>query len=326
MPRRLSFDGYDGSKPVALRSVPAPVRGPGRAHSLAQVMEIALKHSGLSLGYDAIMGLCGLAFRTPPWPASPALTVEETIQAIRAISESLSDCLTVVAEDAATDEEHVLDLVETSIGEGRPCLALGWGSDKDHWSIIAGCARGKVRLIGHSLIDAPRDQYESWPPALSVLVAITTDPDPRGPEAVLEALQRGATRVSEEGAGRYGRWIEELEVLDGSPTGRHERAVELLADSRAAAAGFTEQVLELERETPAAWLTRAAGHWREVVRLLEARGVPGSREALEPLESAEGRADWVGLLRAARDLERHAASDVRLSASADYLPEEASPW
>jgi hypothetical protein len=290
------------------------------------VLETALKHSGLSLGYDAIMGLCGLAFRTPPWPDPPAVTAEEAFEAIEAISASLSDCLTVLGAEAASDAERVLDIVETSVSDRRPCMALGWGSDKERWSIIAGYDRGKHRLIGHSLLDAPRDQYESWPPDVDLLVAITSVPRPRGPDAISAALQSGAQRWENEGAERYERWLNEVTLPDAAPRARHERAVELLADSRAAAAGFAEQVAEHERETPAAWLSRAAGHWREAARLLEARGVPGSREATEALETLEGRADWAELLRMVADHEEHAAMAARLSATADYLPEEASPW
>ncbi|MBD3291370.1 MAG: hypothetical protein GF393_00490 [Armatimonadia bacterium] len=326
MARRLTFDGYDGSRPVALPGVPGPVRGAGRAHSLARTLEIALKHAGLSLGYDAIMGLSGLAFRTPPWPDPPALTAEDATGATDALSKALGDCFTLHGGDAAADEARVLDMVAASISDGRPCVALGWGSDKDHWSLIAGYDRGKNRLIGHSLLDTPREQYESWPPAVDVLVVITALPSPRGPEAVSAALQTGAQRWSDQGLERYGRWIDEIESLDAPPDTRHERAVELLADARASAASFADQIAELERQTPAAWLVRAAEHWREVVMLLEARGVPGSPEAMAALETADRRSDWAGVLRAAAEHEAQAASAVRLSASADYLPEEAARW
>lgn len=326
MARRLSFSGYDGGKPVAIPDVPPPLRGDGRAHSLARCLEIALDRSGLSLGYDAIMGLCGLAFRTPPWPKSPAPTLYDATEAIQAISAALGGSLKILGHPTPGAGEKLIEAVADSVEEGRPCIALGWGSAKDHWSVITGHDRAKGRLIGHCLLDAPRGRYESWPPTAQVLVVIADRPSPRGPDAVRDALQAGACRWAEEGRERYRGWTEKMRSLDEPPSGGHEQAVELLADARAAAASFAEQVAALEREIPAAWLARAAERWRQAVQLLEARGVPHSPEALAALEDAEGREDWADLLQAASDLEDEAAAAVRLSLSADYLPDEASPW
>ncbi|MFP4250656.1 MAG: hypothetical protein ACLFU7_13435 [Armatimonadota bacterium] len=326
MARRLSFSGYDGSKPVALRGVPAPLRVGGRAHSLVQVLEIALAHLGLKPGYDAIMGLCGLAFRTPPWPETPAPTISESADALARLSGALGDCLSVISGERTASSEQVLDMVAASVDDGRPCLAFGWGSDKDHWSIIAGYDRGKGRLLGHCVLDEPRRQYESWPPKLEALAVMTAEPDPQGPGAVIDALQAGGRRWADEGATRYDGWIEEMRLLKEPPGVAHEQAVELLADARAGAAGFAEQVASREAEIPAAWLTRAVEQWREVVRLLEARGVPHSPEALMALETEDGRGDWAALLEFAVSAEEKAAACVRLSATADYPPEEAPAW
>lgn len=326
MAKRLSFSGYDGSKPVALRDVPAPLRVGGRAHSLVQVLEIALAHLGLRPGYDVIMGLSGLAFRTPPWPETPAPTTGESRDALASISGALGDCLTVISGEQTANPEQVLDMVAASVDDGRPCMALGWGSDKEHWSIIAGYDRGKGRLLGHCLLDAQRRQYESWPPNVDVLAVMTAKPHPQGAEAVYDALKAGGERWPEESAARYTAWIEEMRLVNETPGLAHERAVELLADARTGAASFAGQVAAREREIPAAWLGRAAEHWREVVRLLEARGVPHSPEALMALETAHDREDWARLLEFAAREERKAAACVRLSATADYTPDEAPAW
>jgi hypothetical protein len=323
--RRLNFSGYDGSRPVAIPDVPAPLRGAGKAHSLALILEIALDHCGLTLGYDAIMGLCELAFRTPPWPRSPEADEDDATAAVSALSDALGGCMTVAGHDES-DEDAILRAVATAVDAGRPCAAFGWGSEKERWSVIAGYDRGKGRLLGHCLLDAPRMQYESWPPALRMLVAITSDPEPRGPRAVDDALQSGAARVVGEGAERLAAWVSEMRLIDGPPGPSHERAVELLADARAAAAGFAERVAAYQGEIAAAWLARAAERWRELVMLLEARGLPHSREAAEALEEPQGRADWAELLESAARLDDAAATAVRASTSADYPPEEARSW
>jgi len=62
------------------------------------------------------------------------------------------------------------------------------------------------------------------------------------------------------------------------------------------------------------------------VRLLEARGVPHSLEALMALETAADREDWARMLDAAADLEEEAAASVRRSTTVDYLPSEMQSW
>ncbi|GEM_PF-5424822 len=325
MARRLSFQGYDGSHPVALPGVPAPLRGEGRAHSLAQTMEIALRRAGLPLGYGVVMGLSGLAFRTPEWPGTLHLAPQEIAQAVEELSQALGRCLTLT-EGAGQSEDEVLAAVARVVEQGRPCVALGWGSEKHEWSVITGYDRGKRRLLGHCLLDAPREQYEAWPPALAMLVTTAARPRPRGPEAVEAALQSGARRLEEEGAARYCAWIEEMRLLDDVPDPGHELAVELLADARTAAAEFAEEVAAYEPEVPAAWLARAGELWREVVRLLEARGLPGSAEALEALQTREGREDWAELLEAAARIEAEAATAIERAHRVDFPPEEAAEW
>ena len=326
MARRLSFEGYDGSHPIAIQGIPAPLRGDGRAHSLVKALEIALSHEGLALGYDVLMGLCGLAFRTPPWPHPPAPTAADVDEAVATLADALSGCMALHRYTEAPTEDDVLDTVARAIDVEHLCVALGWGSEKDRWSVITGYDRGKTRLLGHCALDAPRERYEAWPPILRVLVAITDRPRPRGPEAVEEALRRGAQRWEEDGARLYAAWIEELRLLEEPPGAEHEVAVELLADARAAAAGFAEGVAGFEPEVPAAWLTSAAEHWRELVLLLEARGVPHSPEALDAVETPEGREDWANLLAIAAQHEEAAAAAVRQAHSVDYPPEEAAQW
>ena len=234
--------------------------------------------------------------------------------------------MTLLGGERAPSEAAALDAVAAAIDAGHLCVAFGWGSEKDRWSVITGYDRGKTRLLGHCTLDAPRERYEAWPPALRLLVAITDRPHPKGPAAIEDALAAGARRWTAEGAVRYAAWIAELRALDGPPEAAHELAVELLADSRAAAAGFAERVAGFEPEVPAAWLARAAEHWRELVLLLESRGLPHSLEALEALETRAGREDWADLLVMASRLEESAASALRQARSADYPPEEATPW
>lgn len=321
-PRRLQIDDADGSGPRALRDVRPPLRNAGRAHSLAQVLEIVLEATGLSLGYDAVMGLSRLAFRTPAWPETVALTPEETADAVDTLSGALSGSLRLQAAHDMTPQE-LLRVVAESVDAGRPVAMLGWGSVKESWSVIAGydCSRG--RLLGHCLLDGPREQYESWPPSAEMVVAVEATPRPGGRQSVRQAIETGANRWQSDGRARLEAWCDALMACDEAPGSRHETAVELLADARAAAAGFCDAVAGLEQEIPAAWLRAAAEQYRALVEGLEARGVPHGPEATAPLASVDGRRAWARRLADLSRYDGEGARALRRAYTAQYPPEEA---
>ncbi len=323
MARRLRVDGFDGSRPTAIPGIPAPVRGSGRAHSLAHVLEIALDQCGLALGYDAIMGLSGLAFRTPPWPGGPGLSADETRDAVEALEAALDGGPRLHSEADGLDEGAAMKLAGESIDAGRPCAALGWGSVKESWSIICGYDATRGRLLGHCLLDAPRKRYESWPPSLTWLVTFDGDPRPRGPAAIEGALRAGGRSWAESGQQRYLRWMASLGQMEQAAGYEHEAAVELLADSRAAAAGFLECLAELGEGIRASWLRRAAEIYRELIDLLEARGAAYSPGAAAALKDPAGRLAWAERLEGLASLDAEAARSLRLALTANYPPEDA---
>lgn len=323
--RRLRTGASDARDPVAIPGIPAPLHGAGLASSLAQVLTIALDRIGPALGYDVVMGLTGLAFCTPPWPEPPEPSPEEEAGALEALSGTLGNSLTLMHKPSETDASAVMERVREAVDAGRPCIAHGWGSAKDRWAIICGYDTGRNRLLGHCLLEVPREQYESWPPAMEMLGVFASSPTPGGPEAIQHALRVGVERWLSEGRDRLERWAESISGAEEPPGAAHETAVELLADARAAAAGFVERVARFEEEGPAAWLARAAELWREGVSALESRGVPHSPEAIALLEDAEGRAAWAELLNYVARVDEAAFEAVRRSMTADYLPEDDAP-
>lgn len=323
--RRLTVPTDSESAPRAIPGVRAPVRAPGRAYTLAQVLEIVIEAAGLSLGYEVVMGLTGLAYRTPPWPDDPQAERDEEPQAVAALSASLGQAITVIDRREELAPPAVLEHVRDRVGRGLPCAARGWGSAKDHWSVICGYIAGEGRLLGHCLLDAPRDQYESWPAEVELLALLDRSPTPSGPEAIEKSLSEGSGGIATEGPVRYKSWLIELQELDEAPPESHEDAVELLADARAAAAAFAEGVALHVGELRAAWLNEAAILWREMVEVLEARGLPHAPEAIHRLDSPEGRAAWCDAIRRAAALDYRAARAVKCSSTVDYLPEDAAP-
>lgn len=320
--RRLKVQGSGADAPRAIPGVPAPLRTAGRAYSLVQVLEIVLDTAGLRLGYEIVMGICGLAYRTPPWPEEPKPSPEESLSAVKALGSALSGGISVVGDEGAPPAEALMEQVQQALETGRPCAALGWGSVKEEWSVICGCDTGRGRLLGHCLLDQPREQYESWPPDLELLVTLPAAPEPSGRKAIERALRCGYERLFAEARPRYGAWAQKLREMDEPPSARHEQAVEMLADARSAAASFAEEVALHEEEVPAAWLTEAAGLWHQLVDLLEARGAPFTPEAMKRLDTPEGREAWVRTLERAAHLDDRAARAVKCSTTADYLPQE----
>ncbi len=321
-PGRLRVDGFDGSAPVAIPGVPPPLRGRGRANDLASALEIAFAHTGLRLGYDLLMGLSGLAFSRPPGPFDAAVGAEVARAALTRLGVALEPA-PELHDVQALDEGAVLELVAPAVDDGLPCAALGWGSVKDRWSLICGYDRVRKRLLGHCLLDEPREQYESWPPNPHLLITMRAAPRPRGAEAISQIIRTAAATWVTEVAPSWAAWQRALADLDGPPPAGHMAAVELLADARAAAAGFLEALAERVEAIPAAWMRRAAERYRTLVETLEAGGLPRSIEALALLEDPDVRRAWVNSVARAATIDEAAAADLRLSQEATWMPDDA---
>ena len=322
MARRLKIGDSSGKAPRAIPGVPAPLSSAGRAHSLAQTLEIALDVMNLTLGYEAVMGLSGLAWRTPPWPKDPTLSCEEAVAAAESLGAALGGSIRLIRGDDGPSPMEAYALVQAAVDAGRPSVALGWGSVKDEWSIVCGYDPSKERLLGHCLLDEPREQYESWPPEFALLLTLTSTPRPSGRDAIDRSLRAASQRLSTEGASSLRECARELRESEEVPSFTHEVAIELLADARSSAAGFAEQVAHHSGEIAAAWLMQAANLWRSEVELIESRGAPHTPEALAWLETREGREAWAATIERAASLDERAAGAVKCSSTADYLPSE----
>jgi len=303
--------------------VPAPLQGLGRAHSLIQVLEIALDSAQVRLTYDDLMGVSGLAFRTPPWPDQPSLSADETLAALDALNEVFDPPLVVHGAHRPPAPDGIMQAVASSVDASMPCLALGWGSVKDRWSIITGYHLTDERLFGHCILEAPREAYESWPPTLTRLVTIAPDLALGPISAFLAVADRAHERWASEGRARYRAWIAALKGADCDPDAAHEAAVELLADSRGAAAVFLARLAGTEEGNRAAWLTHASQLYDRLLEMLEGRGAaPFSQAALIGLKDPDWRSAWATRLAEMAELEEEAATALRRSSSADLPPGE----
>lgn len=321
--RKLVVPGKGDDAPRALPGVPPPLRGRGRACSLAQVLEICLGRAGLHLGYDAIMGLSGLAFAAPRAVGSATLAPEEC-----AAVETLADALDPPPRLHRPTPREALALVRSAVDAGLPCAALGWGSEKDSWAVICGYDRARERLVGHCLLGNPREEYESWPAELTVLVTMTAAPRPTGAEAVMAALRQAAETWESAVGPAWERWIAGVRALPelsaqswaeavDAGVAAHLAVTELLADARTAAEGFLRASAEYQEPLPAAWLLRAAEGYARVVELLEA----GACMIAEALGDAEQREAWADRLEAAARADRAAVSDLRRAWIAEFEPD-----
>jgi len=299
-----------------LPGVPAPLRGQARAHSLAQALEIALNYAGVHLDYDAIMSLSGLAFRTPPWPEAPEPTREEWLAALERLATALGAELTVLGADAPMDATRALDAVAAAIDAGQPGVALGWGSVKEHWSVIAGYDEAKGALAGHCLLEEPREAYETWPATADLLVTGIAALRPRNeiaPSLIAAAIS----------SGRPLTWAQAVRDSTQPLDAAHERALWLLADSRGAAAAFLERLAEVDDSIQGMWLAQAARHWHKLVDLLEARASSlFSPQADATLTGLADREDWAAHLDAVAHLDEMAFAALRRSSEAEFPPGE----
>ena len=287
-----------------------------------QVLEIVMARSGRGLDYDALMSLSGLAFRTPPWPEAPDPDTREWLAAAERLDAALEGQFAVAGADGPVPGDEVLRLVAAEVDAGRPCAALGWGSVKDEWSVIAGYDLRRGVLAGHCLLAEPREAYETWPPALQVLVTVDGG-SAVAPGAALAVIDAAHRAWDEAGRGRYAAWLARIRELAEAPGADHERAAQLLADSRAAGAAFIEALAAGDDSVRGRWLDRAGAKLHELVDALEARGgAPGSAEALALLADPPGRADWTERLQRMAQLEEDVATALRRSLTADFPPEE----
>lgn len=321
-PQRLRVNGFDGSAPRAIPGVPAPLRGAGRAHDLASVLDIIVAQAGLRLGYDVVMGLSGLAFRVPVDPFAATLSAEDGVAAIERLSGAIEPGLKL-HDGRGMPPSAILDAVAAAVDSSLPCAVLGWGSEKGHWSVIAGYDRSRERLLGHCLLDAPREQYESWPPNPTLLVTLPAHPRPRGVRALDEAIRAAGADWTAHAASRWAKWVRAVRELTAAPPSGHIAAIEMLADARNAAARFLDALADRLEPLPAAWLRRAAERYAALAEALETGATPRNEDALTDMADRAAREQWAEALAAAARIDEAAAADLRLSQEATWLPEEA---
>lgn len=298
-PRRLTVARDSDQGPRALTGVPAPLRGRGREFSLAQVLEICLERAGLPLDYDAIMGLSGLAF------CPPIATPDTTLGAGREAVETLSLALDPPLQVHEPEPEEALQLVAEAVTAGLPCAALGWGSEKEAWAVICGYDRSRARILGHCLLDEPREQLESWPPELDLLVTMAGQPRFQGSEVLAGALERAAN-TWEGVAAAWESWIELVHTGLDTSMPEHLTRVQMLADARATAALFLQAGAQHLEPIPAAWLLRAADGFERVV---------------ERIENLPEDAQWADHLEAVARIDEAAFTNLRLALTAEFEPE-----
>ncbi len=320
--KRLVVSEPDDARRRLMPGVPAPLIGLARSHSLCQALEIALDQAGVGVDYDGLMAFSGLALRTPEWPGDPEPSREDYATALEAVDDALGGALRVQGlGGGAVDASEAMEAVVAAIDAKRPAVAFGWGSVKDEWSVIAGYDENAGTVVGHCRLSEPRDGYESWPAAFDMLVTIEAEVRIDIERTLVGVIRQGHLGWDETGRVRYRRWIEAVREATECPEMAHERAVQLLYDSRSAAALFFEGVAEGDDSVCGAWLDHAAGLLAELVEMIEGRGGPPfSDAALASLAEDDGRARWAQRLERMAGIEDDVARALRRSLTAEYPP------
>lgn len=332
MPVRFRVTCPDNDDRRILSEVSPPDQPDYRRCGLAQALAAALSYCGRTVEYSFIMGLTGLAFaigQADSFAEQPPIAVpfDHLTAALRALGYEGR----LAADSASLAPEAVVEIISAEIDGGRPTVAHGWGAPPA-WALITGYDRSRSLLYGYLLVGEPQPPQEAPAHADLILCLGKAGTPVPLPEAVGQAIIRGAQLWSnpppDSGPAAYRNLLALLENQDAfagelgqNAAGGHETLIAALIDSRAAAIDFLQASAHLFPAIPAAWLQQAADYYTQLVDLLETRVPPVFDPlATEALTDPRWRQQWSACLGQVAELDMEAAGCLRRSLSADFPP------
>lgn len=340
MARRLTVSRLPTGESRILDGVPSPSGLTAGSCALARALMAMLAHRGRPVGYDALMGLGGIAFMTP--------IGEDFRRPVgdRARCEGLAEALAVVGlhgqvllragaggddQGKGAGDDELWEPVCEALERGFAAPVLGWPGAQDDWGIVAGHDRGRGLWCGRPH-GYRGDAYLGAPPAGEALVIVREKgPRAQAAQAALRALRR-AVEGRGEVAEAYERWEGMLdERWEQDPDApehvarvmRHELATEALADARTAAAGFLRSCAGLLGPAGGEWALAAAELYDGLVARIEARRPPVlDSKAARALASERLRNQWREQLGLIAQLDLEAMDCVARALTSDLGPGE----
>jgi len=317
-----------------LPDVPAPAGLEAGSCGLVRALMAAIQHAGVPVGYDALMGLSGIAFMLtmPDGPTdlrTSDLTASRVLEGIRAVG------LGANAQVFEAGSKPVADLVQGAVDAGRAVALLGWPNDGDDWSVITGYDPSRGIICGWPA-HYRADSYLGAEPGGSAALLLQAGAEPtQQPQAVRQALAwalQQAPRVAE----TYEQWATSLEGEWGTDpedpemlraVGAHEALCERLTDGRLSAARFLGHCVDMFSAVCSPWLAKAAQAYQAAAETLEARQPPVHDDRiLQALVSPEWRQEWALTLQTVASHDAEAADCLRRFLKGDPLPAGGDGW
>lgn len=303
-----------------------PIRGfaKGRDNTFTHCLELVLEASGRPIGYDELMGLGGMAFRTQfrvdQWDVGnpDPLVGYNCLPALFAAIGWEYETWVVRMEELA-EANALRQIINRSIDNGTPVLAANLIPPED-WGIIVGYRPDRTWLCrsyngGAERTDQPA---RAWPSAVVVLTRRLPRPD--AAKARAESIRRAIALSEKRSEGSYSLgqkafddWCQNLK------TARDEKYVHAnfwtyigLIDARAAAVRYLRAcAAEFGPNEP--HLNMAADRYdKEVQLLLSGLGdVPSERAYPSSMPPREMRERQISVLRQAQAREQEAIEALR---------------
>ncbi|MBN2560934.1 MAG: hypothetical protein JXQ75_08395 [Phycisphaerae bacterium] len=327
LPRERSRISVIRERPGAARVEGiGPIRGfaKGRDCTFMHCLELMLDATGRKIGYDELMGLSGLAFRTQfrvdGWDVGNADPV---------VGESCLDALfsaigweyevRVVRRDELAEADALRRAIQQSIDRRRPVLAANIIPPED-WGIITGYQRDRSWLCrsyngGAETMDRPA---KGWPTAVVLLTRSHLRPSAR--EAHNASIHRAITLFQKQRSDSYAvgdkafdNWCQSLR------SARHRRYIHpnfwtyiSLIDARGAVVRYLRSIAD-EFGPRKVHITTAADWYDKEVRLLldGLEHVPSDLAFPTSLPPVEMRNRQIDVLRQAQGLERSAIRSLK---------------
>jgi hypothetical protein len=296
----------------------------GRDSTFTHCLQLVLEATGRKIGYDELMGLSGLAFRTQfrvdRWDVgNPDPLVGESC--LKALFSAIGwDCkLQVARRDRPPEVDALRRAIRQSIDQGWPVLAANIIPPED-WGIITAYRRDRTWLCrsyngGAERADRPA---AGWPTAVVLLTR--RHPRPPAKQAHIASLRRAVELFEKRRSGQralgqraFDHWCESLRgIVDRHYFHPNFWTYIGLIDARAAAVRYLRSIRKEFGQRGLHIASAAQWYDKEVQLLLKGlRDVPCESDFPDSLPPFEMRERQINILRQAQSYERSAIASLK---------------
>ncbi|MEK6642983.1 MAG: hypothetical protein AABZ08_03675 [Planctomycetota bacterium] len=296
----------------------------GRDCTFMHCLELVLEATGRKIGYDELMGLSGMAFRTQfrtdRWDVgNPDPLAGESVLDVLFPAIGWDYDLRIVKQEDYAEKDALYRAVSKSIDAGFPVLAANIIPPED-WGLIVGYRGSRTWLCRSYNGDAEASDKSAtgWPTATLFLTNRKSRPEVR--KAHLESIRRAVELFDRKASGQnvLGRkaleaWTEALRSpKDRSYIHANFWTYVSLIDARGAAVRYLRMIAK-EFGTRDLHLGMAADYYDSEVRVLlqGMNNVPAEHTFPVGLPPAEYRAKQIETLRQALALEEKAIESLK---------------